>query len=354
MINFILTSIFLSGIAWLVYVFFIRNKVSLRGQKGFIYFSISASLLLPLTVASGESYFPAPNHSVKPLSFGQRIEPTELRQYCRCENPDYSHRIRYRANTVYNFLFDYKLWLEGFIASAVGILLLHFCAQVVFLMRLAKNSNKERVVVDGQPFFLLFTRRKLGIGAFRLTDNYIIWQEDMKDLPEDERKAVFLHELSHLHQYNTLEKAILRIIQCIWFANPGFYFFRNELDFISECIADSRGAQALSSRNHYAGLLLKMKSLQHVQLVQHFKGNVLRRRIEMLIREPETSRRFSFYPGILLLLIAQLMLVRPVSAQVSLTLHSLETYEEIYHKITPGQTDAIYCTDCETVCSPEH
>lgn len=353
MISFIFTSILLSSIAWLMYFFLIRGKVSYNQQKGFIFFSLAASLLLPLAVSFEAGYFPAPDPAVKPLAFGQKIEHSQLTHYCRCENPNYAHRIRYRANSWYNFLFDYKGWIDGIIFTAVGALVMSFFLQLLFLFHLVNTSEKKRIHLYGMTFFLLKTRKRLGTGAFRLTDKYIIWQPEMDTLPEAELHAVFLHELSHLRQWNTLEKAILKLIQCFWFANPVFYFFRSELDFLSECIADAAGARALSNRKAYASLLLKLKSFQHIPLVQHFKGNSLRRRIENLLMEKTNTRRnLAFIPGVFLVLILQAIMVQPVSATVSQTIHDLETYEEIYHKIVPGQTEAVYCTDCETVCFP--
>ncbi|MEZ4774331.1 MAG: M56 family metallopeptidase [Bacteroidia bacterium] len=353
MISFIFTSILLSAVAWLLYFFLIRGKATYSQQKGFIYFSLAASLLLPLTVSFEADYFPAPNPTVKPLAFGQKIDHSQLTHYCRCENPNYSHRISYRANSWYNFLFDYKNWVGGIISLAVGALVMSFFLQLLFLIHLVHSSEKKQIVLQNTRFFLLKTRKRLGTGAFRLKDKFIIWQPEMDSLSENELHAVFLHELSHLHQWNTLEKAILKMIQCFWFANPFFYFFREELDFLSECIADAEGARAFSNRKAYANLLLNLKSLQHIPLVQHFKGNSLRRRIETLLTDTTTSSPgLGFLPGLMLVLTLQILMVQPVSATVSQTIHDLETYEEIYHKIVPGQTEAVYCTDCETVCFP--
>ncbi|MDX2247033.1 MAG: M56 family metallopeptidase [Bacteroidia bacterium] len=353
MITFIFTSILLSAIAWAIYFFLVRKKTTPRRQKGFIYFSLAGSLLLPLTVSQHTPSFLSPNRAVKPLAFGQQIEPSHLKQYCRCENPNYAHRIRYRANAGYNFLFDYKEWVSGIIFASVGFLILHFIMQVFFLRYLVKTSEKKPVELEGMTFFLLSTQKRLGVGAFRLKNKFIIWQPDMQHLSTEELSAVFRHELSHLRQWNTLEKTILKVIQCFWFVNPVFYFFRRELDFLSECIADEAGAKALPHPREYARLLLKLKSQQYLPIVQHFRGNSLRRRIEVLLGSSSVQTRFSFFPGLLILFFLQGIFVQPLSARISRTLYELETYEEIYHKVVPGQTSAVYCTDCETVCVPD-
>lgn len=350
MITYIITSITLSLASWAIYLLFVRRKASLVQQKTFIYLSLAGSLLLPLTVSHKPLIHPNP--LVQPLAFGQ-IDHGHLQQFCQCEKPDYSHRVLYRTNAYYNILLKNKHWLSGIIFSAVFLTACVFLAQLIFLNFLVNSSPKEFKRLGKHGFYLLYPSRKLGVGAFHLRKKYIIWQAEMEHLSEQERQAVFAHELSHIQQQNTLEKAMLSIIQCFWLINPAFYFFRKELDLLSECIADRKGSEIMESRKEYARLLLKLKTLQPVALVQHFKGGILQKRIEILLAKSDSSSLLPLLSGFLLLTLFQLNMVNPVSASVSRTIYELETYETIYRKVAPGRQQAIYCQDCETICSPE-
>ena len=354
MINYIITSVSLSLIGWLIYMLLVRKKASVAQRKSFIYFSLAGSLLLPLTVQHSAPIL-KPTAKVTPLQFGMPIDQQHLQQYCRCQNPDYSHRIKYRTNAYYNFLLSHKSWLANGIFIAISLVLLTFFAQLMYLRYLVRKSEREEWEIEGMRFLLLKTPKNHGVGAFQLINRYIIWQDEMELLTDREMDAILRHELSHLRQYNTFEKAALRIIQCFWFINPVFYFFRKELDLLSECLADEKGSQMMENRKAYAQLLLKLKSLQSLSLVQPFKGSSLRRRIEYLVgKSNNTSRnKTAFYFGFMLLISLQVFMVSPLSAQVDQTIRELETYEQIYHKVDPGENEAVYCQDCETVCTPE-
>ncbi|MEO0641633.1 MAG: hypothetical protein AAFY70_18005, partial [Bacteroidota bacterium] len=68
--------------------------------------------------------------------------------------------------------------------------------------------------------------------------------------------------------------------------------------------------------------------------------------------QPQRPSRLAFPVASVLLLFAQLFLVQPVVSNVSQTLDEFQTMEKIYHQ-TPDSEEAIYCTDCETVCTPD-
>ncbi|MFK7926440.1 MAG: M56 family metallopeptidase [Bacteroidia bacterium] len=349
MIHYLFTSALLVLIGWGLYVSLVRNKASLRERKWFIYLSIFSSLALPLSVTP----LPELAESVQtaPIAFGS-IDEAHLQQYCRCERPNYSHRIQYRANAFYSFVFANKAWINRAFGLAVGFVLLFLLLQLHFLYRLVRSAKQEKRSLNGIDFYLLSPKRTLGVGAFQLRHRYIIWQQEMEALSQSEQEAIFRHELSHLRQHNTFEKAALRLVQCLWFFHPVFYYFRKELELLSECIADQAGSQAMPHPRRYAELLLKLKSQQFDSLVQYFGGGILKSRIQILLNEPRPLKGIAIVVFVGLASI-QLWLINPLSAQIAETLYELETYEEIYHKVPPKTEAAVYCTDCNTVCQPE-
>ncbi|MEL6842677.1 MAG: hypothetical protein AAFP02_05630, partial [Bacteroidota bacterium] len=224
MIHYLFTSALLVLISWGIYILLVRKRSSLLARKWFIYLSILSSLALPLSV----SPLPEPilqkesPSALVPLAFGQ-IDEGHLQRYCRCENPNYAHRIQYRANAFYSFVFAHKQWINLAFGLAIGLVLLLLILQVYFLHRLSRSAKRQQQKLNGESFFLLYPDQPLGVGAFQLRDRFIIWQEEMADLSQIEQEAIFRHELSHLKQYNTLEKACLRVLQCLWFFHPVFY-----------------------------------------------------------------------------------------------------------------------------------
>jgi hypothetical protein len=350
MITYLLTSILLSCVGLALYWSLIRHRATLRQQRYALHVVIIGSLLLPLLVPSHiRPDLPAVT-SVAPLHFGAALNPTRLKQYCRCESPDYTHRIRYRANASYNFLLAHTQWLGYGTLLAVGLVFLLLVLEIGYLFRLVGRTRHQDLYLDGHRCTLLMPARPLGIGAFWLGRSYIIWQEPLTQLSEAERQAIYRHELSHLRQGNTVEKALLRLVQCLWWMNPAFYLLRKELDLLSEFIADRCASQRLGGIKPYANLLLKVKLLQAPPATSALTGSLLRRRIEQLV-QPRRERPRLGWLGVGFLVLGQFSLVSPLTAQVDQTLGQLRTYEEIYHH-APTSPEVLYCPDCESVCLP--
>lgn len=351
MIAYLLTSTLLSLLGLGLYWLLIRRRATLAQQRHALHLILLGSLTLPLLVPAHVRPTLPPVARVAPLSFGAPLTHDAVQRYCRCEAPDYTHRIRYRANAHYNFLLAHKHWLGYLVLGAVGRVLLLLALQVGYLARLVGCAAHQPMQLGRQRFTLLDPPRPLGIGAFWLGRAYVIWQEPMTTLNEAERAAIFRHELSHLRQGNTLEKALLRLVQCLWWFNPAFYLMRQELTLLSEFIADRSASYQLGGIKPYARLLLTLKQVQAPRAASALTGGALRLRIEQLV-QPRRERPRLGWLGFALVALLQLSLVSPLSAGVDDTLYQLRTYKVIYEH-APTAPEVIYCPDCETVCQPE-
>jgi len=352
MIVYLITTTLLSCIGWVLYLLLVRGRFSFKQQKLFIFSIILGSFIFPLLLSSGHAPMLRPNPYVRPLAFGQAIEHEQLQSFCRCERPDYTHRVHYRTNASINFILTYKAEINGVIFLAVSLVVFIFFLQMRYLARLIKQSKVKRIYLDGSQIYLLSPLRPHSVGTFWLGKNYIIWQGALDSLPQNEREAILRHELSHLRQKDTWLKAGLRVIQCFWLLNPIFYYFKKELELLSECIADQQASQALPSPLSYARLLVKVKEWQQAPLTQAFKGGQLRERIKRLTRTAPQHNFYRFFLSAFLLLLMQAFSSPTLSEQVSSFFYTIETYEEIYQKVESHQPEAIYCKDCETVCTP--
>ncbi|MCI4670742.1 MAG: M56 family metallopeptidase [Bacteroidia bacterium] len=352
MIVYLITSTLLSLLGWLLYVALIRNRYSWKQQKNFILMIFFMSFLFPLIFYPKAPELLKPNPLVQPLAFGQSIDHSHLQSFCKCERPDYTHRIKYRTNAYLNLFLNNKHYLNIGIAIAVFGVILVFLLQLNYLRKLVKNSKQKNYYLNGKEIVLLFPPIPHSIGAFRLDKNYVIWQKDLDGLEEAEKRAILLHELSHIAQRDTLLKAFLRISQCFWLFNPVFYYFKRELDLLSECIADEEGSKALSSPMSYANLLVKVKEWQQAPLVQQLKGSILFTRIHRLTHQRIPNKFRNYFLSATLLVLLQGMISIPLAKQISNLFLAFETYEEIYLKVDHGHSEAIYCQDCESVCQP--
>jgi beta-lactamase regulating signal transducer with metallopeptidase domain len=354
MINYLITSIILSAIGGITYMLFVKRQTRPLHRKLFVYTVIISSLGLPAFTADADQVQQEVidvSHAALPFGSQWNVDEIQLQHYCNCENPNFAHRVTYRSNTLYNFFVVHKSKFILAILIAMGLVLIRVMLQYIYLFRLMKRSRQEERMFEGKTYTVLHPPKPHSIGAFQLDKAYIIWQDELNTLSEAEVNAIIQHELSHLKQYNTVEKALLNLIQCWWLLNPVLYYFKRELDLISELIADQQGVEALGSRKGYAMLLLRLKELQAVPVISHFLGaNDLKSRIEYVLKSP------SAYTGKPLLAMAvvlglQLTLVNSLSAKVVDTLQQFETYEEIYLN-HPEEEECYYCTDCHTVCFP--
>lgn len=355
MISWLITSILLSWTGMAVYLLLVRRRGSAWQRKWFLYAVISASIILPALLRPVEDRPIALPEEYAVVAFGQHGHGTDmhLKHFCKCEDPNLSHRIRYRTHHWYNVLLEYKYWILGGILSAMMLVLVRLVLQYRYLFLLKRNGRVSVRSLDEGDIFILYPDKKIGAGAFQLMGvPYIIWQPEMDDLDTNEVGAILSHEYSHLRQYNTLERAGLKILQCLWLLNPAFYFFQNELDLISELIADEAGSKAMKSRKTYAKLLLDLKVGQRARLVSGFKtGGRLGTRIRFLLKN-DTKPHWAL-PLLALLLVfgADILSAPRLNAQVDTTLRELATYEEICREY-PAEEEVIYCQDCETVCQP--
>ncbi|MDX2286913.1 MAG: M56 family metallopeptidase [Bacteroidia bacterium] len=347
MLSYVLASGLLSCAGWLGYRLLARRSAPApQARKGLLYAVLATSLLLPLLTAERQASVRA-----HPMGWGSAAEHAAVQQFCRCERPNEAHRVRYRANALYEWLLAYKGIVQAVIGLIAAAVLLQWALQVRYLRRLVRSSRQELLQVQGQALTLLIPAQPHSAGAFWLGRSYIIWQEELARLSPEEREAVWLHELSHLRQHSTLEKTLLRAVQSFWFWNPALYAIRRELDLLGECIADEAGAAALPSRRTYAALLLRMREWQLAPLTAPLRGSSLTLRVHQLLSPPEAARRRFPAAGLLLIWLCQAALCVPVYASLDRQVHNFNAWDQALHR--NPESGPLYCTDCETVCLPE-
>ena len=348
MIGWLISTILLSCLGAVLYVL-VRNHIkSLLQRKLLIYGIVIGSLVLPLYFSIYPDV-PAPlseetSHDLNAAHMSVATFPATVEEYCHCQDPGQSDQVMFHASRVYDTILSHRgnfYWAFGLIVS---ILLVLTAARILVLWGYAARRQRETIVVDGKRLHLLVGPGRMLAGSFRLFRSFILWDPVLENLSAKEREAVMQHETSHLKQFNTWENLALNLLQCLWFANPAFYFFRRELNTISEFIADDAGAAAMGSRVEYARLLLALKSQPQLAMVQPFSGKRIKARISRLIDEP-SSPTWKFLPVVLLFVVVLSGFNFVSHTVIAEQQHDLEVYEYMSraHSDT-GQTS--FCAPC--------
>lgn len=321
-----------------------------------IWLVIVASLIIPLFSPLGE-YAGTHNHNPEQLHSYQTsvdgfIPPAGLtiNEFCSCTEPQARDVLLYQASRFYDVLLANSGLLTVILISFMVFFLFRHSIGIWKLYRMIRRYPVEKVKVGKHTANLVRGFEKLSAGSVRLGKPYIFWNPDLDKLTHNEQQCIMFHELSHLRQFNTYEKIILSLLQGIWFFNPVLYFFRRELEFLSEFQADEYASRHVNSRRDYAHLLLKVKSDQEFKLVHFFRGSSLRKRIERILKGRPRAR-LPLLPatviGLLLLFSGDLI----AQSFITHSIQELEVYEFMSQaNEETGQEE--FCKKCtyEIVC----
>ncbi len=355
MISYFIISSLLSVIGYGFYRIFIQGRASFHQRKRFLHTILGLSLCLPLGWQMLGDPFPTLSSSASTPAFGMigQIDPHALAQHCECQQPNYAHRIHYRADALLATLISYQDWLFNGLLLALGGVILLFVLQMGFLARLVKRSIHQPNYIDQSKVTLLTPSISLGAGAFWLGKAYVIWPKGLTDYDSEAQQAILHHEYSHVTQRNTLERLLLQLVQCVWFANPIFYLSKKELLLLNEYIADQAALSTGITPKAYARLLLDLQQPQANQWVSSFKGSSLKNRIQQLLAN-SPQETLGKYNGYLTLLIASYICLIPLlSPNVQQMVNSWHSYASAINHLEPDQQEGFICTDCGTVCRPE-
>jgi hypothetical protein len=286
LIAYILSSILLSWIGAGAYLLFRRQWPIGQAPRFVVWLGITLSLVLPVvTILAPALPTVQPGAAVT----AHTAAPQSLHEFCHCVKPGAGDVIRYHSSQLSDALIAYRPLIWAVFAMLLGWVLLRFCVSLIRLAWLTRRYAAEWITVDGQRVRLVRGVPGLQAGALRLGGRFIFWHDGLDLLLPAERQAILLHELSHIRQYNTYERLFLGLIQAVWFWNPAYYFFRRELERLSEFAADHAVVRQGTDVKVYARLLLRMKADPGLAFVQLFRGGELKRRVHYLLHPPRAA-----------------------------------------------------------------
>ena len=354
---YLLLSYLLSFSGFLLYKGYIQKKANLFQRKAFIYALVGMSLVLPIFIIPSipDFQFEHVAHSIQPFATENTLQLEEElmmcynlaiteQEFCKCEDLEQSGLLLYKEDPVFNSVIETK-WSIAAIFIGIALLILAFLfAKVLSLVRIIRNSESQKKVIDGKAYYVLAYKGSLLAASFRLIRRYIVWKPELASLSPLERKAVMMHEVAHLKHLDTWELIGLDILQTIWFLNPVFYFLKKELGLLNEFMADAYAVQKMGNKAAYASLLIKLKEQQQFGALSHFGSSSLKLRVLQLI-EPQESRLKKLTPFLVglgcFLLTTGFIIAPPIHQQKQ----AFEQYQYIQKQyMQTGKT--YFCKSC--------
>jgi hypothetical protein len=319
MISYLILSLILLTVGGLIYFLLLRNKLAAKQAKLSIFFIIILSLTLPFFTPE------LPNYS-RMLSEGKIFyenytqwnvvditdktlldccnRANDSRSMCDCEIMQKANLVTFHYDPVYNFLLDYGYYIYVFLFLISLVFIFELILKICFLVYVARTSYSIKQNLDGVKVKILYhnLNYQMPLSAFSLWNDYIIWSPVLDNLSENEKEAVYAHELSHLRNKDTWGQIIIHALKVLWWSLPVYYLFKSEIARLNEYIADEAASNKMGNKKSYARLLLKIKESQIFgkrTLLQTLTQSLLKNRVLRLINgkinKPADNLRFSAY-----------------------------------------------------------
>jgi TonB-dependent SusC/RagA subfamily outer membrane receptor len=285
LVYYLLQVIVSSGILYLYYQAFLRNKRFHQYNRFFLLGTVVMSILIPFLHIPVYFTHEETNTSIvvrtlTVLSPSQEAFP---------ENTGHLDQLANSGVTSIDLVYF-------FYALIAGLALVRIIAG---LLRIKRLSSKHPVEKLGNIRFVNTRDPRAPFSFF----NWLFWHGDI-EVKSEKGEQVFRHELFHIRQRHSLDIVSLEVLTMIFWINPFFHLIKKEIRAIHEFLADQYALDK-GEQSNYAETLL-MHALQTRQsLVNPFFHNQIKRRIAMITNPQKTSHQY-----------LRKMLVLPVAAVV--------------------------------------
>ncbi len=356
---YLLLGYLLSGLGYVVYRFLIKNKITPRQTKVYIYSIVGLSLLLPLLFLQGvplgnfgeeQAKIIAPTAFVNEPVLDKALKScydkvNSQEGLCHCEQLQESNLLYFQPNPFYDFLIKNKTAIQKGAIGVTLIIILGLLMKIAYLIYLIRTSEIQKRAVEGKTYRILRREGSFMAASFRLWYRYILWHPSLDLLPKSEQEAILMHEISHIKNGDTFEQIGLMFLQVFWFINPVFYFIKKELDLVNEFMADEFALRKTGNPHSYATLLVKLKEQQQVGLTRSINGGSLKTRI-LAILNPQQFIYMRYMPAIVTAVAATMLAFSASTAPLMSEQYSL--YEEycFMHDEHDKTGKKIFCRAC--------
>lgn len=276
---FLLKGLFVSGILTVWYFLGLRNRRLHNYNRGYLLFSLLASVIVPLLHFQWFTVRPekVPFMHSMPLLHSIEGPVTETSQ------------------TETSISASAPAWdiIALYAIAAVSLILLSaLLIRVMKLLMMARSYPFERIAG------VKVIHTTLSEAPFSFF-NYLFWKDTIL-LKSETGRIIFRHERTHIQQRHTYDKLACRIFTCVCWFNPFYWIIQKELSTVHEFIADSNAIDD-NDTDTFARMLLQSHDNGSYLLPEHrFFSSPVKRRLTMLQTNKYTSyaslRRFAIIP----------------------------------------------------------
>lgn len=171
-------------------------------------------------------------------------------------------------------------------------------------------------------FTLLLLKLIIGIGrilwktrTYVKNENLIFVEQDCKfknssfyryifideSLTDEVKKQIIHHEEIHVSKYHFIDKLLANLSACFLWFNPFVYAYLHAVDANHEFEVDAKSIKAFDKKS-YASLILSLAQPSHHLFINHFSKLPLKKRMNMLFKNPTNRVKKLVYLSILPLL----------------------------------------------------
>lgn len=256
---YILKVILCSGILFLYYHLFLRNRIFHQWNRFYLLAAVMISLLVPLLRLSMFQQDAVQQSALQYILVGQSAD-NYLEEFIVVSRQGMST----------------ETWLTIVYVLVSLFFFFSICYSIFQVLALIRTHTVNKVDnikfistnVKGAPFSFM---------------DYIFWNPEIS-LQSPTGQQIFQHEMVHIQEKHTWDKLFLQVVKVFFWSNPVFWLIHKELSNIHEFIADKK-AVGESGTEGFAAMILQSAYPQQFQTITNsFFQNPIKRRLLMLTK----------------------------------------------------------------------
>lgn len=173
-------------------------------------------------------------------------------------------------------------WVQMLIGVYIIVTAALFARMIIALLGLFINLKRRKINRIGR-ISILHGNKKLSNGSFL---HYIFLNEEK--LSDDEIRQVIAHEMLHIKLFHSADRILMKICRIVLWFNPVVYLYARAMEENHEFEVDHAMGGSVDKKE-YAALLLHLCAASPAMLYNSFSRLPLKRRIDMLFKQPSAK-----------------------------------------------------------------
>ncbi|MFO7658748.1 MAG: GldM family protein [Bacteroidales bacterium] len=264
--RYILISTFCLSILYLAYLVFQKKETRLHQLRYFLIFSITLSLILPLSTYRIDLKIPDTKYEIEAINHNPVTSPI-FNDETAVINPSNNSPIKETNWSLVNILF--VIYFLG--VSFFGLGLLVQFTRILYLFWSSNRVRHDNIVLlhcDTSSPFTFFN-----------------WIFIPNSLEKEESKEIITHERIHASQYHSIDLVLIELLAAVMWFNPLIWMFKNSVQLVHEYLADEGVLNTGTDKLRYQALLLNQIAEERlICLSSSFNHSLIKKRMIMMTK----------------------------------------------------------------------